>query len=60
MKKLIFTANVIALVALVPAVIFGYLHSNNSASTDKNKTEVVKEANNGHDESASVFMVKLF
>lgn len=59
MKKFIFTANVIALVALVPAVIFGYLHNNNSTSNDKNKTEVVKEVTNGYEESNPVFMVKL-
>ena len=59
MKKFIFTANVIAIIALVPAVIFGYLHNNNSASDNTNKTEVVKETSNGYEESTPLFMVKL-
>jgi hypothetical protein len=60
MKKFIFTANVIALIALVPAIFIGYLHTDTPNSKNENKSEIVKEVTNGHDEKASVFMVKLF
>ena len=60
MKKFIFTANVIAIVALVPAVIFGYL-SNDNAKDNKAKTEeVAKDVKTGQDEFSILRLVKTF
>lgn len=59
MKKFIFTANLIALMALVPAVVIGYLHSD-ASKNEKARTEVVKEANHGQDDGASIYLVKTF
>lgn len=62
MKKLIFTANVIALIALVPAVLFGYLHSTTTTvGTDaKQNIEMVKDVTNGQEEGITLHMVKSF
>lgn len=59
MKKFIFTANLIALMALVPAVVIGYLH-NDATKNEKTGTEVVKEVNHGQDDGASIYQVKTF
>ena len=61
MKKFIFTANVIAVIALVPAVLIGYLHTGNTASTDsKPATEIVKDVTNGQDDGTIFNLVKSF
>lgn len=60
MKKFIFTANVIAIVALVPAVIFGYL-SNGNAKNNKAKTEeVAKDVKSGQDDFSILHLVRTF
>ena len=60
MKKFIFTANVIAIVALVPAVLFGYLHSNTTDVPAKQSTEVVSDVTNGQDNGSILRIVKSF
>lgn len=41
MKKFIFTTNVIAILFLVPAVLVGYLNTNNDAPTQKASGDIV-------------------
>jgi len=60
MRKFIFTANVIALIALVPAVLFGYLHSTAVSTNAKQNIEIVKDVTNGQDEGITLHMVKSF
>lgn len=61
MKKYIFTANVIVLVALVPAIFIGYLHNDSSKTENKENTEIVKEVNTGNTEGISLLnLVKNF
>ena len=60
MKKFIFTANVIAIVALVPAVIFGYLSNDKNAENKKAQTEVAKDVKTGQDEFSILRLVKTF
>lgn len=58
MKKFLFTTYVIFLMALVPAVIFGYLHSN--AGNQKANTETSREVSNNQSEERSLQLVKTF
>jgi len=58
MKKFLFTTYVIFLLALVPAVIFGYLQSN--AGNQKANTETSKEVSNNQSEERSLQLVKTF
>jgi hypothetical protein len=58
MKKFIFTANVIAIIALVPAVIFGYLH--NSSPKERTHTEISKDVTNGQDDGSTLHLVRTF
>ena len=60
MKKFIFTANVVVLVALVPAVIFGYLSHDDAAKNTAAKTELVKEVSVGHDDGSIFHLVRTF
>ena len=60
MKKFIFTANVIAIIALVPAVIFGYLHNETPGTDKKASTEIVNDVTNGQDDGSSIHLVKTF
>ena len=61
MKKYIFTANVIALVSLVPAIFIGYLHNDSTKTEYKENTKIVKEANMGNTEGISLLrLVKSF
>ena len=61
MRKFIFTANVIALIALVPAILFGYLHTNTDSTETKPNTEVVsKDVTNGQDDGSVLRLVKSF
>ena len=60
MKKFIFTANVIAIVALVPAIFLGYLH-NDTANTDKKvNTQVAKDVTIGQEDATSINLIKTF
>ncbi len=59
MKKFIFTANVIALLFLVPAVLFGYLNNSSNKET-KAATEVASEPVNSQDNSSILRLVKSF
>lgn len=58
MKKFIFTACMIALSAMIPAVFIGYLH--NDAANDNQKTETAKEVTNGQDETTTLRMIRTF
>lgn len=58
MKKFLFTAYVIFLVALVPAVIFGYLHTD--TGNQKANTETSREVSNNQHEERSLQLVKTF
>ena len=61
MKKYIFTANVIALVALIPAIFIGYLHNEGTKTENKENTKIVKEASTGNTEGISLLrLVKSF
>jgi len=60
MKKFIFTANVIAVIALVPAVLIGYLHTNTASTDSKPATEIVKDVTNGQDDGTTFNLVKSF
>ncbi len=60
MKKFLFTAYVVAIVALVPAVIVGYLHNDGETKTTKTSTEVSKDVTNGQDEVNILRLVKTF
>jgi len=59
MKKFLFTAYVVAIVALVPAVIVGYLHNENPKDT-KDNTEIAKDVKNGSDDGSILRLVKTF
>ncbi len=60
MKKFIFTANMIAIIALVPALVFGYLHNDNKASDNKTNTETAKDVTNGQEDGTTIHLVKSF
>lgn len=60
MKKLIFTANMIAIIALVPALVFGYLHNDNNAKDNKTNTETAKDVTNGQEDGTTIHLVKSF
>jgi hypothetical protein len=59
MKKFIVTLNFIAIIALVPAVIVGYLH-NDSKKDSKNETELAKDVNNSTEEGLTLRLIKTF
>ncbi|MBV9987351.1 MAG: hypothetical protein JO301_06710 [Chitinophagaceae bacterium] len=58
MKKFIFSASVIALMAMVPAVLVGYLHGNTNDS--KPATETVSDVAPAHESSSIIGLVKSF
>jgi hypothetical protein len=61
MKKFIFTANVIALLILVPAVMVGYLHSNQTDSASKTANqEITKQANTSSETGNFLRIVKSY
>ncbi len=60
MKKFLFAAYMIFLVTLVPAVIFAYLHSDNSGKNNKTNTEISKEISNGREDADLLHLVKTF
>ena len=60
MKKFIFTANMIAIIALVPALVFGYLHNDKNTKDTKANTETAKDVTNGQDDGITIHLVKSF
>ncbi len=60
MKKFLFTTYVIAIVALVPAVIVGYLHNDNNVKDTKANTEIAKDVTNGQDDGGILRLVRTF
>ena len=61
MRKFIFTANVIALMALVPAIVFGYLHASSGATENKTDKEVIaRDVTNGQDDGSTFHLLKSF
>jgi hypothetical protein len=60
MKKFLLTAQLIAMLILVPAVMIGYLHSNTAATAKSADKETVKDVSNGQEEAISINMVKSF
>jgi hypothetical protein len=58
MKKFFFTAYVIAAIALVPAIVFGYLHQN--AAPETQSTEMVNDVINSQESSSILGIVKSF
>ena len=60
MKKFIFTANMIAIIALVPALVFGYLHNDNKSNDNKANTETAKDVTNGQEDGTTIHLVKIF
>jgi len=60
MKKFIFTTSMIAIIALVPAVVVGYLHNDNKSDDNKANTETAKDVTNGQDDGTTIHLVKSF
>jgi hypothetical protein len=60
MKKFIFTANVIAIIALVPAVLLGYLHTSTAGNEKAATEEIAKDVTNGQDDGITLHVVKAF
>ncbi|NCI51150.1 hypothetical protein GWC95_14555 [Sediminibacterium roseum] len=60
MKKLIFTVYVAALVALVPAVIAGYLNRSKKAGDVKTEETLARESDNRHDDGSILHLVRTF
>jgi hypothetical protein len=60
MKKFIFTANVIAIVALVPAIFLGYLRNDTVNKDKKVNTEVAKDVTHGQEDATSINLIKTF
>lgn len=61
MRKFIFTANVIAIIMLVPAVLLGYLNTTAAGNETQQATEVVaKDVTNGQDDGSILHLVKAF
>ncbi len=58
MKKFIINACLIALIAMIPAVFLGYLHTD--STTPANNREVVKDVNNAQDEITTLRLVRTF
>jgi hypothetical protein len=58
MKKLFFSAYVIVAIALVPAVVFGYLHNN--GSSNKQSIELAKDVVSSQESSSILRLVKSF
>jgi hypothetical protein len=59
MKKFIFSASVFAIMALVPAVLVGYLHNQPTADSSP-ATELVSDVPTGHENSSILGLVKSF
>ncbi len=61
MKKILFTANLIAMLVLIPAVMVGYMHSQTPATgKSTTSTETVKDVTNGQEDGISISLVKSF
>ena len=60
MKKFIFTANMIAIIALVPALLVGYLHNDGQSKASKAATETTKDISNSQDDGTTINLVKSF
>lgn len=60
MKKHIFTANLIALMILVPAVIVGYLKNEGPKDSSKESVEIVKDASAHRDDVSILQLVRTF
>lgn len=60
MKKFIFTANMIAIIVLVPALLFGYLHNDGQPKANKAATETTKDVSNSQDDGTTINLVKSF
>ena len=57
MKKFIFTANVIALLLLVPAVLVGYLHNNQTGSAGKADNQEMTKQSNSNPETGNLLRI---
>lgn len=60
MKKFIFTANVIAIILMVPAVLFGYLHNSGTKETAAQENTVKGEPVSGQTATSIFGLVKTF
>jgi hypothetical protein len=60
MRKFIFTASVTALIALVPVVLVGYLHTDGTLDNGKPATEIASDVTNGQDDGSTFHLVKAF
>lgn len=60
MKKFIFTANVIAVILLVPAVLFSYLNKTATPETRKASVETASEPAASHTATSIFGLVKSF
>lgn len=57
MKKFLFAAQLFLVLAMVPAAVYAYLHTNSDENT---KNAMAKEVTNGQEDAATVSLVKLF
>ncbi|TDO28177.1 hypothetical protein [Sediminibacterium goheungense] len=60
MKKFINNLQILAMIALVPAMVIAYLGSDNATAEEKEKTEVVRKSSNIIEVGNMIQLVKSF
>ena len=60
MKKLLNNLQIFAVLALVPAMVIAYLHSDKTTVTEKEKTEIVRKGTNMVEIGNMIQLVKSF
>jgi hypothetical protein len=60
MKKLLVNIQIVAMLALIPAMVVAYLHSNDSKLDQEERTEIVRKGTNMTDAGSIIHLVKSF
>ena len=60
MKKLLVNIQIVAMLALIPAMVVAYLHSTDSKLDQAEKTEIVRKGTNMTDAGSIIHLVKSF
>ncbi len=60
MKKFLFAAQVFLIMAMVPAAVYAYLHTNDQNQEKGQHTEMARDVTNGQESANSFSLVKLF
>lgn len=60
MKKLVNNLQAFAVIALIPAIVIAYLHTDTNTTEEEVKTEVVRKGINLHDAGSMIHLVKSF